>query len=45
VNHLPIRSVIGATVLAGLALLLASGTAVAALWLVLDRDNGPPGTA
>jgi hypothetical protein len=44
VSHLPIKSVFGATALAGLALLLASGAAIAAAWLVLDRDSGPPGT-
>jgi hypothetical protein len=43
VSHLPIKRVFG-TALAGLALLLASGTAIAAAWLVLDRDSGPPGT-
>jgi hypothetical protein len=35
---------IGAWIAAGLAMLLASGTAIAALRLVLDRDSGPPGT-
>jgi hypothetical protein len=44
VNHLPIRRVFGTTILAGLGLFLAAGTAIAALVLVLDRDSGPPGT-
>ncbi len=43
-NHLPIRKVFGAPTLAGLALFLAAGTAIAAVFLVLDRDSGPPGT-
>lgn len=36
--------VLGASSLAGLALLSAAGIAIAALFLVLDRDSGPPGT-
>jgi hypothetical protein len=44
VNGQAIRKVSRAAALAGLALFLASGTAVASLVLVLDRDSGPPGT-
>src|SRR5947207_1390525 len=35
---------LGALSLAGLALLLSAGAAIAALFLVLDHDSGPPGT-